>query len=81
MTEQWTTSNEYAERNRFQAYAKKHLREFQSCFANLEKIVTALNERGNLAQIKYGFFRSEGRDIWRISQTGLPHAAETRLYI
>jgi len=77
----WTTSEEYFEHNRFKAYEKRHPLELKSCFDNVERIVDKLNEHGKISEIKFGFFRHESRGIWRIGQTGLPHAAETRLYV
>ena len=81
MANNWKINNEHADLNRFKAYGKKHPRETEACFTNLAKVFTALNELENLAQIKFGFFRAEGHGIWRIGQTGVPHAAETRLYV
>ena len=81
MANNWKINSEHAEFNRFKAYRKKHPRETDSCFRNLAELVETLNRNVNFAQIKFGFLRAEGRGIWRIGQTGTPHAAETRLYV
>ncbi len=79
----WTLNNDFAERGQFKRYAKRHGREFAACFANLDRLCAMLNGGGTLQQAEtgLGFFSSEGGDIYRIGQTGVPHAKETRLYV
>ncbi|WP_309398789.1 hypothetical protein [Cerasicoccus maritimus] len=77
----WSISKDYATKSSFKKYAKKHPDEYTSCFANLDKIISLLNGGTKLAQLKIGFFRSEKDDLWRIGQTQVQDAHETRLYV
>ncbi len=77
----WGLSNDLAERNRFKDFNKKHPREYVACFANLDHVVKLLNSSGGPGAFQVGFFRSEGEGIYRIGQTGVKHAVETRLYV
>jgi hypothetical protein len=79
----WTPNHEYAEKAKFKKYAKKHPREFDSCFNNLDMLCQQLNLGLTLQQAEsgIGFFSSEGGDLYRIGQSGVPHAKETRLYV
>lgn len=79
----WTTNDEYAEQGKFKKYAKKHRREVASCFNNLDWLCQQLNAGLTLQQSEagIGFFSSEGGDLYRIAQSGVPYAKETRLYI
>jgi len=81
MAETWEISDDLAERNRFKVFGKKHPMELAACFSNLDHIVALLNRHGNIRSFQVGFFRSEGENVYRISQTGVKHAAETRLYV
>ncbi len=81
-TIRWCIKKEYAEENRFKKYAKKHMQELASCTANLQKLEDFLNGGGTLQQaLGFGFFGSEGEDLYRIGQTGIRNAKETRLYV
>ncbi len=77
----WKISEDLAELNRFKAFNKKHPREYAACFSNLEQVEATLNRHGAVGAEKLGFFRSEGENVYRIGQTGLKHAVETRLYV
>jgi hypothetical protein len=77
----WTINDDLAERNRFKAFNKKHPREYAACFANLAHVVELLNRSGGAGTFQVGFFRSEGENVYRIGQTGVKHAVETRLYV
>ncbi len=77
----WITNDDLAERSRFKDFNKKHPREFAACFANLAHVVELLNSSGAPGAFQVGFFRSEGENIYRIGQTGVKHAVETRLYV
>ena len=79
----WKPNHEYAEKGKFKKYAKKHSREVDSCFKNLNTLCDQLNLGLTLQQAEagIGFFSSEGGDLYRIGQSGVPHAKETRLYI
>lgn len=81
MPEKWEISDALAEKNRFKAFNKKHPRELAACFSNLGHIVALLNHHGNVGAFQVGFFRSEGENVYRIGQTGVKHAVETRLYV
>lgn len=79
----WTINKDYAEQGRFKKYRKKHQREFDSCFGNLAWLHEQLNNGLTLQQAEtgVGFFSSEGGDLYRIGQSGVAHAKETRLYV
>ena len=81
MPDRWTIEEELLERNRLKHYAKRHPREAASCLRNLALVLAALNEGVSPSLLRFGFFRSEGQNVWRIGQTGIPHALETRLYL
>ena len=78
----WVVKSDYADKNRFKKYGKKHHDEVVSCTENLERLEKFLNNGGTLQQaMTFGYFGSEGHDVYRIGQTGLKSAKETRLYI
>ena len=81
MAEMWDINDGLAEKNRFKAFGKKHPLELAACFSNLDHIVALLNRHGNVGAFQVGFFRSEGESVYRIGQTGVKHAVETRLYV
>lgn len=77
----WCIVDDDAERSRFKEYNRKHPREYAACFANLAQLIQLLQQFGNIKGFQVGFLRSEGQDVYRIGQTGVKHAHETRLYI
>lgn len=77
----WSVNRELAEKSRFKDFKKKHPREFASCFVNLGELVDLLSRFGGVKGFQVGFFRSEGKNVYRIGQTGVKHALETRLYV
>jgi len=81
MTASWAIRDDLAEKNRFKTFDKKHPLELAACFSNLDHIVELLNRFGKVGAFQVGFFRSEGENIYRIGQTGVKHAVETRLYV
>ncbi len=81
MAEMWKISEILAEKNRFKAFDKKHPRELAACFSNLGHVVELLNRCGDVGAFQVAFFRSEGENVYRIGQTGVQHAVETRLYV
>ncbi len=81
MAKTWKISGDFAEKNRFKAFNKKHPRELAACFSNLNHVIELLNRLGNVGAFQVGFFRPEGKNIYRIGQTGVKHAIETRLYL
>ena len=77
----WTVHDDLAERSRFKEYNRKHPREYAACFANLSQLVALLRQFGGIKGFQVGFLRSEGQGVYRIGQTGVKHARETRLYV
>ncbi len=77
----WVVDSGLAERSRFKAYNKKHPNEYAACFVNLDVVMALLNQFGGVKGFQLGFFRSEGKNVYRIGQTGVKHAKETRLFI
>ena len=73
--------NGLAERGRFKDYNKKHPQEYAACFDNLNQVVELLGRFGGVKGFQVGFFRSEGKNVYRIGQTGVKHAQETRLFV
>jgi hypothetical protein len=77
----WSLDLSLAEAGRFKDYQKRHEREHASCFVNLGTLLEMLDRYGSPKGFGLGFFRSEGRGVYRIGQTGVKHAKETRLYV
>jgi len=77
----WSVDDSHADKNRFKKYGKNHAREVASCFANLATVVGLLKAGAALGSFRLNFFRRESGDIWRVGQTKVPSARETRLYI
>lgn len=76
----WDIDQSFANANRFKSYYGKHPDETASCFNNAIKLSQALGSGIPFQSAKFGFLRSEGGGLFRIGQTGVPHAKETRLY-
>ena len=81
--ENWSIDTSLATASAFRQFRKKHPREYDSCFNNLDKIIRLLDEGKTLSEIQYNpsFFRHETEGIFRIGQSGLAGAKESRLYI
>ena len=77
----WSVDHSLAERGRFKDYGKKHPREYAACFDNLGQVVELLGRFGGVKGFQIGCFRSEGLGVYRIGQTAVKHAKETRLYV
>lgn len=78
----WKVSRELADESSFKSYSKRHRDEVASCFMNLSRLVKALNGGMSLQSAAgFGFFRSEGGDVYRIAQSGKRGKKETRLYL
>lgn len=77
----WQICDAFAQSNAFKKYAKKHPREFESVFSNLDKIMGLLEAGHKVGGFQVSFFRSEGDGVYRIGQSGLPSAKESRLYV
>lgn len=78
---EWMVNYEFAESHRIKSYREKHAEEFDACVANLARVMEALADFGKPGAFHLGFFRSEGGNVWRIGQTRVKHACETRLYV
>ncbi len=78
---EWDFDDDCASRSKFKKFHKAHPREFVSLFANLDTIQRYLSLGLKVSTFKLGFFRSEGDSVYRISQTSIPSAHESRLYI
>lgn len=78
---EWEFNDDHATRSKFKKFNKAHPKEFVSLFANLDTIQRYLNLGLNISTFKLGFFRSEGDGVYRISQTSIPSAHESRLYV
>jgi hypothetical protein len=78
---EWQIDISYASHGKFKRFAKRHERENESLFANLEKIMVLLRSDNKIGSFQVGFFRSEGDGLYRIGQTGVPGAKESRLYV
>jgi hypothetical protein len=78
----WSYGSEHFDKNRMKKYQKKHGAEVASCMSNLKRAVSMLDEGKTLEEIcRFSFFGSEGEDVYRIGQSAVRHAKETRLYI
>lgn len=75
--------NSLAERGAIRRYEKKHRRECASCYENLIAVKDYLNTGMPLQQVMRccHYLRSEGEDVYRIGQSGIVGAKESRLYI
>jgi hypothetical protein len=80
-TPEWQVETSYASAGKFNRFAKKHAAEYDSLFANLEKIMRLLRAGSKFGSFSVGFFRSEGDGVYRIGQTGVRSAKESRLYV
>jgi hypothetical protein len=78
---EWHIDTAHASQGKFKKFASKYRREFASLFANLDKILALLKAGQKLGSFQVGFFRSEGQGVYRIGQTGVPSAKESRLYV
>ncbi|GEM_PF-710827 len=77
----WSVDIGYASQAELRKYQAKHAREYEACFANLEKLLKLLKRGMDMRSFQLGFLRNEQGDLYRISQSGVAHAAETRLYL
>ena len=79
----WKISTEYVTASRFKKFASKYPREFTSCGANAERLLADLQSGIPLSVLAQNlpFFRSEREGLYRIGQTNVPGAKESRLYI
>ncbi len=78
---EWQVETAYASQGKFKRFARKYPREYESVFTNLEKVMRLLRSGNKLGSFQIGFFRSEGDGVYRIGQTAVPGAKESRLYL
>jgi hypothetical protein len=81
MNLEWPIENGYASAGKFKKFASQYPREYASLFANLDKVLGILREGGKMGSFQIRFFRSEGTGVFRIGQSGVPSAKESRLYV
>lgn len=77
----WCIDDAHAEHGRFKDYRKKHPRETAKCEDNLRRVLAQLQATDSPEAFRFNFFRHESGQVWRIGQTGLAGAKETRLYV
>jgi putative component of toxin-antitoxin plasmid stabilization module len=81
MNPEWPIDTTFAKRGKFRKFGAKYPREYASLFGNLEKVLRILRQGSRMHSFQIGFFRSEGGGVFRIGQTGVPSAKESRLYV
>ena len=77
----WSISTADAPSSAFHKYQRNHPNEYASVFANLQRVKGFLDAGHNLGAFQLSWFRAEGAGVYRIGQTGVPRAYETRLYV
>lgn len=78
----WGINVDNISQNVFKKFSKAHKEEYESVFANLDKVKGFLSAGEKVGEFKLHFFRSEGGGLYRISQSNLPkNSYETRLYL
>jgi hypothetical protein len=77
----WQIDTSHASGSKFKKFAKNHEREYDSLFANLHRILDILNSGHKVGSFQVGYFRSESDGVFRIGQTGVASAKESRLYV
>ena len=83
MQEEWELNPDHASKSRFKRIKKNHKKEFISCFNNLNKIKDLLEKGAKLSELHYhpAFFRSEGKGLFRVGESGVRSAKALRLYV
>jgi len=77
----WSINTEFKEESRFKRFEKKHRAEYLSCMARFADVLMRFDEVGYPQLIDKGYFKSEGEDVYRISQARVQNSLEVRLYI
>jgi hypothetical protein len=77
----WQQEVGFASRSQFKKFNRNHPAEYASCFTNLGILTRVLNAGHKVGGFDLGFFRSEGGGLYRIGQSGVVAAKETRLYV
>ncbi len=83
MEKRWAVDFSMANHSALRRYQKNHVQEYASCLRNLDKVIMLLDDGHALNTLNRnpGFFRSERKGVFRVGQTGLVGAKETRLYV
>jgi hypothetical protein len=81
MNPEWPIDTAYSSTGKFKKFSGKHAREYVSLFTNLEKVLGLLREGNKMGSFQIGFLRPEGEGVYRIGQTGVRSAKESRLYV
>jgi len=81
MNPEWSIENKYAVANKFKKFDCSCPREYASLFNNLDRLVRHLNGGAKIGSFQIGFFRSEGRGVYRVGQSAVAYAKESRLYV
>jgi hypothetical protein len=78
---QWLIDDAYASPGKFAKFAKKNPMENTSLFSNLQRLIDILNSGHKIGTFKFGWFRAEKEGVYRVGQSGMKDAEESRLYI
>ena len=82
MPTEWTIDySRVVNRHQFKTLSRRYRGEVASCFRNLDRTLSELEQGKSLSEIAFPFFRSEGDGVFRIGQTGVSSAREMRLYV
>lgn len=83
MEKGWAVDFSLANHSALRRFQKNHVQEYASCLRNLDKVIMLLDDGHALNTLNRnpGFFRSERKSVFRVGQTGLVGAKETRLYV
>lgn len=76
--------SEPLDKSHFKKFEKQYPREWCSMFANLSKLLTYIKAGLSVNQLasQISFFRSEGKGLYRVGQSGgIESAKESRLYV
>jgi len=77
----WTLNYDHARKQGFKTVRNSYPREFESVFSNLDKVMQILESGHKLGSFRLGFFRSEGKGLYRVGQSGVKNSQEIRLYV
>ena len=77
----WNPNSDYAIKSTFKKFQKNHPEEYSALFTNLVKVMNLLNSGQKIGGFNVNFFRSEREGLFRIGQTSVTNAKESRLYV
>jgi len=78
---EWQIDTAHASQGKFKKFASKYRRGIRVVVRESREILALLRGGQKLGAFQVGFFRSEGQGVYRIGQTGVPSAKESRLYV